>query len=143
MNKIFFSKKIANLGFESNKLTEKIFKYFKKMHRVCSYKLRPIITGDMKYDLSNQDNPHTSQFTDLILNNSYFPVINKLTQISDSSATTIHHIWTNLLSNHTKTDIILNPISDYLSVFACTTLHKPAPNIPLVVYSTKKILGHV
>ena len=29
MNKIFFSKKIANLGFESNKLTEKIFKYFK------------------------------------------------------------------------------------------------------------------
>ena len=87
------------------------------------------ITGDLNYDISNQENSHTSNFTDLMFEKSYFPVINKPTRISDSSASTLDHIWTNLLGNHYKSGIILQPISDHLPIFVCTNLNKPLPVI--------------
>ena len=49
--------------------------------------------------------------------NYYFPVINKPTRFSDSSATVIDHIWTNLHSHQIKSDAILDPLSDYLPVY--------------------------
>ena len=45
------------------------------------------ITGDFNYDLSNQDNEHVCNFIEMMLEGHYFPVINKPTRITDSSAT--------------------------------------------------------
>ena len=53
----------------------------------------------------------------LMHENYYFPVINKPTCFSDSSATAIDHIWTNLHSHQIKSGAILDPLSDHLPVY--------------------------
>ena len=75
-----------------------------------------IITGDFNYDLLNLENTHVSNFVELMHENYYFPVINKPTRFSDSSATVIDHIWTNLHSHQIKSGAILDPLSDHLPV---------------------------
>ena len=49
--------------------------------------------------------------------NYYFPVINKPTHFSDSSATVRDHIWTNLYSHQVKSGAIL---AHYLTLYQCT-----------------------
>ena len=78
-----------------------------------------IITGDLNYDLLNLENTHVSNFVELMHENYYFPVINKPTRFSDSSATVRDHIWTNLHSHQIKSGAILDPLSDHLPVFIC------------------------
>ena len=56
--------------------------------------------------------------------NYYFPVINKPTRFSDSSATVIDHIWTNLHSHQIKLGAILDPLSDHLPVYICIDFTK-------------------
>ena len=59
-----------------------------------------------------------------MLENHYFPVINKPTRITDTSATVIDHIWTNLHFYPIKSGVILNPLSDHLPVYMCVNLSK-------------------
>ena len=82
------------------------------------------ITGDFNYDLSIQDNEHVCNFIKMMLEGHYFPVINKPTRITDSSATVLDHIWTNLHHQHIKSGVILNPLSDHLPVYMCFNLNK-------------------
>ena len=56
--------------------------------------------------------------------NYYFPVINKPTCFSDSSATVIDHIWTNLHSHQIKSGAILDSLSDHLPVYICIDFTK-------------------
>ena len=82
------------------------------------------ITGDFNYDLSNEDNEHVCNFIEMMLEGHYFPVINKPTRITDTSATVLDHIWTNLHHQHIKLGVILNPLSDHLPVYMCFNLNK-------------------
>ena len=82
------------------------------------------ITGDFNYNLSNQDNEHVCNFIEMILEGHYFPVINKPTHITDTSATVLDHIWTNLHHQHIKSGVILNLLSDHLPVYMCFNLNK-------------------
>ena len=82
------------------------------------------ITGDFNYDLSNQDNEHVCNFIEMMLEGHYFPVINKPTRITDTSATVLDHIWTNLHQQQIKSGVILNPLSDHLPVYMCFNLNK-------------------
>ena len=82
------------------------------------------ITGDFNYDLSNQDNEHVCNFIEMMLEGHYFPVINKPTRITDTSATVLDHIWTNLHHQHIKSGVILNSLSDHLPVYMCFNLNK-------------------
>ena len=83
-----------------------------------------IITGNLNYDLLNLGNTHVSNFVELMHENYYFPVINKPTHFSDSSATVIDHIWTNLHSHQIKSGAILDPLSDHLPVYICIDFTK-------------------
>ena len=85
------------------------------------------IVGDFNYNLANLDNTHVSNFTKLMLEKSYFLVINLPSLISDSNATVLDHIWTNLYSNQIKSGIILHSISDHLPTFACVNMNKSLP----------------
>ena len=85
------------------------------------------IVGDLNYNLANHDNSHVSNFTKLMLEKSYFLVINLSSRISDSNATVLDHIWTNLYSNQIKSGIILHSISDHLPTFACVNMNKSLP----------------
>ena len=59
-----------------------------------------------------------------MLEGHYFPVINKPTCITDTSATVLDHIWTNLHQQQIKSGVILNPLSDHLPVYMCFNLNK-------------------
>ena len=59
-----------------------------------------------------------------MLEGHYFPVINKPTRITDTSATVPDNIWTNLHHHQIKSGVILNPLSDYLPVYMCFNLNK-------------------
>ena len=50
------------------------------------------IVGDLNYNLANHDKSHVSNFTKLMLEKSYFSVINLPSRISDSNATVLDHI---------------------------------------------------
>ena len=50
------------------------------------------IAGDLNYNLANHDNFHVSNFAALMLEKSYFLVINLPSPISDSNATVLDHI---------------------------------------------------
>ena len=76
------------------------------------------IFGDFNYDLakSNEDT-HVSDFTEVMLNHNFCSIINKPTRITDTSATVLDHIWTNAYTDHIKSGIILQSVSDHLPVF--------------------------
>ena len=82
------------------------------------------ISGDFNYDLSNQDNEHICNFIEMMLEGLYFPVINKPTRITDTSATVLDHIWTNLHHQDIKSEVIFNPLFDRLPVYMCFNLNK-------------------
>ena len=82
------------------------------------------ITGDCNYDLSNQDNEHVCNFIKMMLEGHYFPVINKPTRITDTSATVLDHIWIKLHHQHIKSGVILNSLSDHVPVYMCFNLNK-------------------
>ena len=94
------------------------------IHNINESLNKCFITGDFNYDLSNQDNKHVCNFIEMMLEGHYFPVINKPTRITNTSATVLDHIWTNLHHQHIKSGVILNPLSDHLPVYMCFNLNK-------------------
>ena len=63
-------------------------------------------------------------FTEMMLESHYIPVINKPTRITDTSATVLDYIWTNLHLQQIKSGVILNPLSNHLPVCMCLNLNK-------------------
>ena len=55
---------------------------------------KSFIVGDLNYNLANHDNSHV--FAQLLLEKSYFSVINLPSQLSDYIVTVLDYIWTNL-----------------------------------------------
>ena len=83
------------------------------------------IMGDLNYNLLNSKNPYTNNFINTMFSNSFFPLINKPTRITDTSATVLDHIWTNIYNTPINTAILVDPISDHLPVIQCTKLDHP------------------
>ena len=86
------------------------------IHNSYESLIKCFITLDFNEQLCN--------FIEMMLEDRYFPVINKPTRITDTSATVLDHIWTNLHHQHIKSRVILNPLSDHLSVYMCLNLNK-------------------
>ena len=51
-------------------------------------------------------------------------IINLPSRISDSNASVLDHIWTNLYGNQIKSGIILHSISNHLPTFSCVNMNK-------------------
>ena len=92
-----------------------------------------IITGDLNYDLANCENEHVNNFTKIMFENCYSPLINKPTRITDLFALVSDHMWTNIYDEFNKYGIITCPISDHLPVFMCLNCDSqpksPTPNL--------------
>ena len=84
-----------------------------KSHHKC------FIFGDLHYNLLQYDNNMVNDLMHIMSDNSFYSLINKLTRITDTSATILDHVWTNLYSENVKTGVFLHPISHYLSVLTC------------------------
>ena len=76
------------------------------------------IMGDMNIDfLKCSSVKSVNDFTNIIYNNSFQPVIDKPTRITNSSATLIDNILTNVVSNETHTGIFYNDTTDHLPIY--------------------------
>ena len=76
------------------------------------------IFGDFNYDLLQIDNK-LNDLLDTMSDNSFYSLISKPTRITETSATILDHVWTNLYSKNIKTAVLLHPLSDHLPILMC------------------------
>ena len=77
------------------------------------------VMGDFNLDLL-QYNHHvpTQDFMECLFSHAFLPLISIPTRLTSYSATLIDNIFTNHLSTHIFTDIVLNDLSDYFLIYA-------------------------
>jgi hypothetical protein len=76
-----------------------------------------IIMGDMNYDLLNTSNSYVSDCVDTFFEFGLYPLINIPTRITESTASVLDHLWTNIMSMPLKSGVIANPVADHLPVY--------------------------
>ena len=83
---------------------------------ISKTKNKCFIMGDFNFNLLNLLEKNTKMFTDAMFNNSFYPLINKPTRITDSHSSTIDHIWTNIMVTNITSGIIVHCVADHLPV---------------------------
>ena len=75
-------------------------------------------------------NTNVCDFFNLIFQNGIFPLINRPTRVTKSSATIIDHVLTNtIIDSEVQSGIIKIDISDHFAVFALMKTSLVQPNI--------------
>ena len=78
------------------------------------------VCGDFNIDLlKHESHNSTKNFLDIMYSLGFYPLIDKPTRVTDSSATLIDNIFTNELCHNLTCGILFNDISDHLPIF-CT-----------------------
>jgi predicted transcriptional regulator len=99
---------------------------------------RSFIIGDFNIDLLKHSNKNDiNNFIDLMLTNSFCPLINRPTRITNFSSSLIDNIWTNVVSNNSVSYLIYSDISDHLPILCLLNNAKPpqqAKHAPQKVY---------
>ena len=107
------------------------------------------LAGDFNIDLLKSDNnENISSFFNSLLSYSYFPTIIKPTRITDTTATLIDNIYTNVFDvvNNLQTGILYTDISDHLPVFIIQYGQAKTPqykNISKRIYSKQAEKGFI
>ena len=97
------------------------------------------IQGDNNFNLMDIDNANCSNFSELMFDNSFFSHINKPTRITNSSATCIDHIWSNIYDIDIFSGIITDKIADHMITFQLSKLNIFQPNINLQKRSISRL----
>ena len=79
----------------------------------------------MNLNLADLDSMHVSNFTEMMFDNFYFPLINKPTRFSKKRATILDQIQANIHSLPIKLGSILSPLPDYLPVYMSVNFIQP------------------
>ena len=83
------------------------------------------LIGDFNiYILTSTPNQYVNKFTDLLTYFACTPLTLNPTRITQGSATLVDNIFTNNISNVLRTGILVNYVSDHLSVFAIVNHEK-------------------
>ena len=77
----------------------------------------------LKYNNNNNNNKGTQHFVDMLFSLGIYPLIDKPSRITDSSATLIDNIFTNELNSNITSGLLINDTSDHLPVFVCAIIH--------------------
>ena len=81
--------------------------------------LKQYLCGDFNIDLLKHDSHNsTKHFLDIMYSFGLYPLIDKFTRVTDSSATLIDNICTYELCHNLTCGILFNDISDHLPIFA-------------------------
>ena len=88
-----------------------IFKELNKTKKKC------FLMGDFNINLLDSSDNNTQLFTDAMFNSNFYPLINKPTRITSSSASTIDHIWTNVTNTCINSGIITHCVTDHLIIY--------------------------
>ena len=91
-------------------------------------KSKCFLMGDLNCNLLDLSDKMTEQFTDIMFNYNFHPLINRPTRITDSSLSTTDHIWTNFSNTSIKRGIIAHCVSDHLPVIQVSNLGKIKTN---------------
>lgn len=77
-----------------------------------------IILGDINLNLLSDDNPTSQCYVDTMMSRGFSPLIGKPTHFKGKSSTCIDHIWTNMLTECTKSGIVEMSTSAHMPIFA-------------------------
>ena len=88
-----------------------------------------MITGDQNYNLLKYDKNCVSDFIDLMYENSFYPAITKPTRFTATSATVLHHMWTNILNKKLASAVMVDCVADHLPILFSIQLHNPPTQI--------------
>ena len=99
------------------------------------------VYGDFNYDLLQVENKYTSKFIDTMFDHCFYSMVNKPTRITNSSATVLDRVWTNIYSYIIKAKILLHPISDHLPLITCFEAyqHKNIHNSKIRIFNPENI----
>ena len=87
-------------------------------------KSKCFLMGDLNFDLLDLSDKKTEQFTDIMFNENFYPLINKPPRITDSSSSAIDYTWTNVSNISIKSGIIAHCVADHLLVIQVSNLGK-------------------
>ena len=89
------------------------------------------LVGDLNINFSDYSRYiHVRNFFNFVFQNGIFPVINRPTRVTKSSATVIDHILTNtLIDSHIQSSIIKTDISDHFAFFSLLKTNLEQTNI--------------
>ena len=91
-------------------------------------KSKCFVMGDLNFNLLDLSDKKTEQFTDIMFNYNFYPLINIPTRITDSSSSAIDHMWTNVSNTSIKSGIIAHCVADHLPVIQVSNLGKIKTN---------------
>ena len=115
----------VNYRHPQNNFTTFQEQYCKLLNQLSYEKRNYIICGDININiLSPNYKPTILNYLNELYSVTCCNIINIPTRISDSSATLIDHMYTNMLQNEVHGGVLINDISDHLPIF-CTVLVKP------------------
>jgi len=102
------------------------------MSKINNEKRLSYIAGDFNVNILKHDcHEPTSNFINCAFSHSFFPIINRPTRITPTTATLIDNIFTNAITSHSYTPSILySDISDHLPIFVTinSLTIKPTPS---------------
>ena len=89
------------------------------------------LVGDLNINFSDYSRYiHVRNFFNFVFQNGIFPVINRPTRVTKSSATVIDHILKNaLIDSHIQSGIIKTDISDHFAFFSLLKTNLEQTNI--------------
>ena len=99
--------------------------------------------GDLNLNLIDQKDCNTETLTDTMFNQKFFPLINCPTRITDTCASAIDHIWTNVTCTNIKSGILIHDISDHLLILQISEIGKLQQNLPVknLSFSTSNLIN--
>ena len=90
------------------------------LNRLNSCKHEFVISGDFNIDLLKHDcNPKISNYVNAIYAEGCSNLINKPTRITESTATLLDHLYSNMTNNISNRGVLTCDISDHLPTFCC------------------------
>ena len=99
---------------------------------ICKNHEKPLfLVGDLNINyLDYSINTNVRDLFNLIFQNGIFPLINRATRVTKSSAAIIDHVLTNtIIDSEIQSGIIKTDISDHFAVFAFMKTNLVQPNI--------------
>ena len=102
-----------------------------------TYKVPVYITGNFNVNILKYSDINTQFLVNISHSNGSFSTVNKLTQVTNHSATLID-IWTNNFDNYVCSGIIFNSISDHFPIISSFSSSKSVSAPKPITFATRK-----
>ena len=99
--------------------------------------------GDYNLDLLKTDgNQHIKDFTNMMFSSTFYPLISRLTRVTNSSASLIDNTFVNRIEKYYKCGILFTDLSDHLPVFLTSSnLQRPRHHNDINIFILKELIN--